>query len=89
MKQTLLGASAFAVGVLLYRTAFFERRWRRPFLAVGFLGVAIVLVLIAEVVVRAPLINPNWRAVLYLVALLFIAVGFLGDVVRTRKKEAR
>jgi hypothetical protein len=53
IKQVVLGASAFAIGVLLYRTLVFERRRRRPWL--------------------------------YLVALLCIAIGFLGDATRGKR----
>lgn len=86
VKQALLGFSAFAAGVLFYRAIFFELRRHRPFLAIGLIGVMIELILISEVVVRAPLINPDWRALLYLAALIATGVGFLGDVIRERKR---
>jgi hypothetical protein len=85
IKQVVLGASAFAIGVLLYRTLVFERRRRRPWLAMGFGGMAVALALIAELVVRAPLISAEWRTWLYLVALLCIAIGFLGDATRGKR----
>lgn len=88
-KQALLGASAFAVGVLCYRAIFYERRRHRPFLAIGFLGMATVLLLIAERVMRSPLLPVTWRAWTYLVALLCIAVGFLGDALRGRHRESQ
>lgn len=86
-KQMILGASAFAVGVLLYRALFFERRRHRPYLALGLAGVATTLVLIAEIVVRAPLVSPSWRSVLYILGVSAIAVGFLGDAIRERHRR--
>lgn len=87
VKQVLLGASAFSTGVLLYRALFYERHRHRPFLAVGFTGVAIALSLIAELVVRAPLVDPDWRALLYVTALFLIGVGFLGDAMRDKTRD--
>jgi hypothetical protein len=87
LKQTLLGASAFAIGVLLYRAFFYERARHRPFLAVGFVGIATELLLISELILRAPIIAAEWRSLLYLAALLCIAVGFLGDAVRTKHRN--
>jgi hypothetical protein len=72
---------------LLYRAFFYERARHRPFLAVGFVGIATVLLLISEVILRAPLIAAEWRAWIYLVALLCTAVGFLGDAVRTKRRN--
>ena len=84
-KQCIVGASAFAAGVLLYRVFFFERSRHRPFLALGFLGIAVIIVLIGEAVVRLPLLNIEWRTVVYLLSLLAVAVGFLGDALRERR----
>lgn len=86
LKQLILGLSAFSTGVLLYRAIIVERHRRRPFLVAGLLGVAVELLLISELVVRAPLVNPDWRAIAYLVGLVLIGVGFLGDAVRQRRR---
>ena len=87
LKQFLVGASAFAIGIMLYRTLFFERRRHRPFLATGFFGMAIALGLVAEAIIRSPLINPDFRALLYLVAMLMIFIGFTGDAVRQHRRD--
>ena len=85
-KQAILGASSFAVGVLFYRSLFFERRRHRPFLATGFAGVGLVILLVAEAVVRAPLIDPDWRILIYIAALIAITIGFIGDAVREKRR---
>ena len=89
IKQCIIGASAFAAGVLLYRVIFFERHRQRPFLAIGFLGIAAIIVLIGEAVVRLPLLNVEWRTVVYLLALVAVAVGFLGDAIGEQKRRDR
>lgn len=88
LKQVILGTSAFAAGVLMYRSLFVERRRRRPFLIMGLIGIVGEIVLISELVVRAPLVNPDFRAILYVVFLLLIGVGFLGDAFRSKKRYA-
>lgn len=86
IKQFILGATAFAAGVLLFRAIVTERKRRRPFLITGLVGVTGVLLLVGELVVRAPLINPEWRAIAYLICLLMIFVGFMGDAIRNKKR---
>ena len=86
LKQMILGASAFSAGVLMYRALFVERRRRRPFLICGLVGVVIEILLISELVVRAPLVNPDFRAILYVLGLILIGAGFLGDAFRSRKR---
>lgn len=89
VKNIILGGSAFAVGVLLYRALFYERYRRRPWLAIGFGGVIIVLALIGEAVANAPLIDFTWRAGLYVVGLAAITVGFLTDAFKARGRGQR
>lgn len=86
LKELLLGLSGFSIGVMLYRSLFFERRRHRPFLVAGFVGVALILGIIAELVVRAPLVNPELRAILYVVGVLLTGVGFLGDAIRSVRR---
>ncbi len=86
LKQALVGASAFSCGVLVYRALVVEWKRRRPFLVTGLLGVVGALLLIGEVVVRAPIIRAEWRTYAYLVFLLMIFVGFLGDAIRQKHR---
>ncbi len=86
IKQFILGATAFSCGILLFRAVWTERRRRRPFLITGLLGVTGVLLLVGELVVRAPLINPEWRAIAYVLCLLMIFVGFMGDAIRNKHR---
>ena len=88
-KQFVIGASAFAAGVLLYRVLFVERLRHRPFLALGLFGIAVIIVLIGEAVVHLPLLNIEWRTVVYLLSLIAVAVGFLGDALGERKRKDR
>jgi hypothetical protein len=81
LKQLLLGLSAFSIGVMLYRSLFYERRRQRPFLATGYIGMALLLGVIAELVVRAPLVNPDARALLYTTGVALTGIGFLGDAI--------
>ena len=89
LKQFLLGLMAFSVGVMLWRSLFFERRRHRPFLATAFAGVAALLVPVAELVVRAPLINPDWRAVLFTAGVAAAGIGFLGDAIREKRRDGQ
>jgi hypothetical protein len=82
LKQLLVGASAFSVGIMLFRALFYERKRHRPFLSLGFASVAGLLVIIGELVVRAPFVDPDLRAILYFTFLVGATVGFAGDSVR-------
>jgi peptidoglycan/LPS O-acetylase OafA/YrhL len=86
-KQVLLGMTAFGIGVMLYRAAFVERRRRRPFLVAGFLGMAAVLLPIATAIVRAPLIDPDWRALMFVAGLVLASVGFVGDAIKLGRER--
>lgn len=85
VKQALLGLMAFAIGVSLYRAVFHERKRHRPFLATGFVGLALLLIPIAPVIVRAPLIDPTWQALVFTAGLVACGVGFLGDAIRDKR----
>ena len=89
LKQVLLGFSAFSAGVLIYRVLFFDRRYGRGWLAVGLIGVAGFILLIAKVVISAPLVNPTWEAIVYVICLVLIGIGFLGDALKARKDQDR
>ena len=89
LKQIILGVTAFTIGVMLYRSLIFERRRHRPFLAIAFLSMVALLIPVSELVVRAPLIDPDWRALLYTGGVLGVGVGFLGDLIRERKRMER
>lgn len=86
LKQLLVGASAFAAGILIYRALVLERKRRRPFLSIGYASIVVIIALVAELIVKAPLINPEWRSILYLLALVGTFVGFTGDAIRQHKR---
>jgi hypothetical protein len=85
IKQVLIGFMAFAAGVSLYRALFHERKRHRPYLVAAFIGIVLLLVPLAPLIIRAPLINPTWQALVFAAGLMLVGVGFLGDAIRDNR----
>jgi uncharacterized membrane protein YoaK (UPF0700 family) len=85
LKQVLLGFMAFTVGVSIYRAIYHERKRHHPFLVTAFLGIVLLMVPLAPLIIRAPIIDPTWQAIVFLTGLLLIGVGFLGDAIRDNR----
>jgi len=83
MRNLILGASYFSVGVALYLAvmnswnAMHGGRWTMWGYAMSRVGYAVVVSLVAELVLNAPSISATWRAVTYLAGLLLCAGGFI------------
>ena len=85
MRELILGATGFAVGAFLhltYRAARLairgpkETRSGYAALAVGRFAIIPPLLLVAELVYKALVIPPTWRAIVYAVSLLLTAGGY-------------
>lgn len=95
LRDLILGLSGLAVGFMLYLAWLSFHSWWRDhgaafelYRALLLFGVSIMVLLITELIWRAPEIPFTWRSLLYAAASLCVVVGAAGmSVTYPQRKE--
>jgi len=95
IRDTILGLSAFVVGMCCYMDArhawqlITKRRTWQVWFVMIYAGVAIIVALIAELIFYVPGVPLTWRTVLYVIGLTRILVGMVGVAWSVGKRDKR
>jgi hypothetical protein len=91
LRDAILGGSFFAAGLSLYLAfvvnlpSAIHKRLSDWYYVLARVGFSITIGLVAERVLRVPLINADWRVWLYIVGLSCASIGYFGIAYCHRK----